>query len=1435
MKICRIIILAEQDDKNMLKKTLILFIVVCMLFTAVCPAGVYAINYPVSDGSSEKTTVYLDTYGNIGMNLKFAQWSYSEWAKPGDNEVECLHFNQTGYDTPFADVFFNSQVLADKYVYQADIYPVSTETSSFILGEATDNSKKYSYLATLDKDGFINVNGHQIKKIPYNDWTTVAVAVDTTTGLGDIYINNKQEMTDVPLHNGGVYEPVYIRIGFNRTSYRGNNEVYINAVKLYSGNEIKTFNDTPKKQALSDGSYYYTGETKELAKEILSSDAMFMTTADSYFLGGEKKHYDDNKNPYTTDDNVLMLPSDYISEALGSDIICSDNKITANGIEFTLGSSVSGEIKLDSSPVLKNGIYYLPVYSFVKNVLGKYAYYDDRGFTIISNSERNYSNSDNPADNEEYSDIVYRYMQFERPSGDKLFEDVVRHSGNTYPRMFIKQYEIKSLKESTQTNLWLKQERKRLINSCEIHMGSEVEPFEFDYSEGQRLFTPFLVIRQRIFDLAVGYYLTDNEKYLERMWLECENVLSWPHWNFPENGGSFLDSGNIGSAMALAWDTLYNWMDDDKKEFFIKKIDEKYFSYLADAFEGKKRVTPDDSRLKHSNWGAVTMSGAFLSAMSFMDNSLNNDEFLEKCKFIASSALKMLEYPMGSMYPDGAIIEGLAYWTYYIEGLGWSANAMVNMCGDDYGFLSSKGYREAIDYGLNIQTSNGSYNYATTTTEGVIGVPELFLIAKLYGDSGAMNSVKEFYNLTGQHLGSRGLLFYREYQQGDDYTLCRDNLFDGLQIATMRSSYDDKNSAYVGILGGTNTTSSHFDKGSFIFDLGGVRWISDLGGEIKDVYGGYYHAQGWNLYRKRTEGHNSLVINPYNNERVTEFIEANANTMGSHLVTSDDSYTGQSIGGRAEFTEFSSKERAAMAVMDLGDVYGRNVKSYKRGYLLGDERRSLVVRDEFELTNDNSSLYWNLHTNGGSLTIERNTAYIEKQGKKLKIEILTNITDFKLSKEAAEPLDSSMIRGGGVEGSIKEYSRDNYSKLVLSGCASGKVYIAAKLSQADDTDISKLENAQISSWSLPDGNISRKAPKAGENFKFTSSNIYTLSPKGEIIVSALVPYKPDVLKVFLDEKEVYRKESDFDKDGNEKFYINAQNLKSLNASLKMEYEYSGATVSVEEDILVYKPGGKRQLINTAFETLTTEDNASSVKEKIKNDLHLHLVDGYEISGSASGGMEITFASSGELNTGYLNKPIQSSEKGDVLHAKWTISTQNYINMYFSCDDMSGVNTEPAAIRNMSVEYGTNTYELFLDGRNYVYYIYDELGNRIYKSGGPFISKSGGFGEFRLKFFSDIAGSSMIIENLSLDLYSGKRAFTSLDSTDKGFDIGISQSDNDVIYKVTYDDEWEYAKDISIITKNSISIDAGDNCKLFVWNGLTLKPYCKPVISGRKDK
>lgn len=1027
-----------------------------------------------------KSITYIDSYGKIGINAKLAEWSYSEWAKPSENNVECLHFNQTDYYGPFADVYIrSSQVFERQYVYQADILPISLQTATVNLAQPTANDKSYSFLLQINSSGYLISNGVSIAKIPIGEWSNIAIAVNLDSGLGTVYVNKKIVKENVQLHNGGTSVPVYIRVGFNTVSTKGHNEMYVNNIKFYSGSKLRDFDDEAKKEAINNNTYYYTGEDEFDAKAVLGSDTVFMTANDKYYLDGEKLSYNDDEKPYIDQDGKIYLPTALVAKALDVSEKDIEDKTKVNQTEFVCAD-------------------------YIGEKLGKYVYTDKRGYVLISDEQKDYSDSLNVVTNQEDSDVIWRYMLFDRPSGDKLLEDIEKNSKGMHPRMLIREDELPAFRQMIEEDKELKQEFLALLATCENHINSPVVPYKFDQSEGPRLFTPFLKIRQRIFDLAVGYWVTGEERYLERMWVECQNVLTWTHWNFPENGGSFLDAGNIGNGMALAYDALYNYLTHDQRQWFCDQFEEKYLDYMADTFESKNRVPVNYSILKTCNWGAVTMSSAFMAGLVFIDDDHEDKEFIEKCKFIAESGLKMLEYPIGTMYPDGAVDEGLGYWTYYLEGIGWSVDALVNMCGTDYGFLSHPGYHNAIVYGLNIQSPNGGYNYNVTTTESVVASPELFTIAKLYGDAAGMEAIRSFYADTNQKLGSRGLLAYRNLKTDNEKSeIPLDKLFPGLQIATMRSSYGDKNAAYVGILGGSNKSDTHFDKGSFIFDIGGVRWLRDQGDEKKDVTGGYYHSAGWNLYVKRTEAHNNLVINPYPNDIVTDFIAENP--IGKIKNTNDTGYVGQAIGSRAEFTRQESKEKGAITVIDLTSTYGDDVTKYERGFYLGDDRRSLVVQDEIKFTEGEKNIYWFLNTASKSETTiaDNKTAYITKQGKTLKIEILTDLEDYRFELMDADPLDKAMIRTGA----IKEYSRANYKKLAIIGKAQGELNITVKCTLQDGLTYEPISFKPIDEWSIPDGKIEDKPQLEmiyinGEPIKGFDTAIgeYTVETKaGEII------------------------------------------------------------------------------------------------------------------------------------------------------------------------------------------------------------------------------------------------------------------------------------------------------------------------------------------------
>ncbi len=1020
--------------------------------------------------------IFIDSYSTEGINAQITRHgSTVDIQSIEENGVPYYHFIHSGTTGPYIDLTTGISETEEKYVYQVEVYPQKLTKSSVILGRAINSVTGYSNLLYLSKTGVLTSNDVKCGTLPVGEWSRVAIACNLSMGTADVYINDVLVAGKISLHNGGV-SPEKIRIGFETSSASTVNEVYFNAVKLYRGTSIKKFDDSKRHERMisqnsADSEYRYGGESSGAAINIIGNDSVFMTSCDSLFIDGEKHKYQDyGASAFEDSTGVIMVPVKLLQKALGDEIKCSDNIIEANGIKFTAGNATSGEITLDSPPELISGEYFVPCVSYVKNVLGKYAYNDGRGFAIVSNSNRTYSNSDIVTDNVEEVDVVYRFMQYERPSGEQIYKDIKEHSASMHPRMFIRADEIPAFREMIDRNDDLKNELALLLVACEKYLEQDVEPYKFTQSEGQRLFGAFNRIRELIIDLSVAYYATGEERYLERIWRECENVLNWEHWNL---SGSFLDSGELGPGIALAYDVLYNWMNDEQKEFFRDKIQEKYLDYVVGVYTGSSGFNVNDGRMQHSNWGAVCGASMFLTAMAFIDDEPDGSVLTEKCKFIAASALQALEFPFGTLYPDGAILEGLDYWTYYIDNLTWSVNALINMCGSDYGLLSTRGYKEAIKYGLNIQTANGGFNYATTPDESIHLTPELMGIANLYDDMVSMEALKTYFEVTDTEFGARGLLFYKKSDKEANLSdMPLDNVFPGLQISTMRSSYDNTTASYVAVLGGKNGTSSHFDKGSFIYEVGGVRWISDMGHERKDVSGGYYHKEGWNLYRKRTEGHNNLVINPYGADKVNDYISYGSLNPANNA---DPGYIGQTIDSYASVIKTVSKPRGAISVYDLTDVYGNSVKSYLRGFKLGSNRHTMIMQDEVEFSENNlndNAIYWYLHTKDSTVSIiDNNHAVIEKDGKKLHIEILCDAKDYKLEVWDAEPLDRALIRTGEK----KEYSRKAYKKLALTGKADTKLNITTRFYLEDGNIYDELSFEPISEWSIPDGEIEGEA------------------------------------------------------------------------------------------------------------------------------------------------------------------------------------------------------------------------------------------------------------------------------------------------------------------------------------------------------------------------
>ncbi len=995
--------------------------------------------------TTEKPTydkVYINQSGAEGLKGGFFSSkddTWAGWGSPDGKTQDAVALKQTGKLDVYAEFSTGvDEVMA--YVWEADIYnSVKSSEATLFLAQDTDH---YS-MVIKTSGGKLYSSGITVGALPYDTWTHVAVVVDNIGGTGDIYINGELKLARNKL-DGGSTNPKKMRMFITTTTTPGNNELYYKNVRLYEGQALRTFEEQPEGSEgidMTKRQYATIQDTKEKAIGMLNGDVAFMTNCDWYFDGRTKQRYSaSGAAAYCDENGVSMVPAELLSKTLNTPIQVEGKQIVVGNKTAEVGSVKTSGGNLAAAPIEKDGTLYLPAASFARVMLSKYAYEDERGFVLLSDVSRNYSNSPRVKDNLEDIDILYRYLQFERPNGEQLYQDMMAYSHGSYPRTFIKKSELPDLRQRVQNNEDLKEALGRLLTVCESYMKAEV--IQYEIYDGLRLFLRAHSVSERLRNLGVAYLITEDVKYADRMWKELENALSWPDWNVNQH---FLDSGRMAPGVAFAYDVLHDYLSDEQKTYFRQQVDKLFLEAAVQCYEGNLYCTGMDYRLTGHNWGAVCGSGMLMMALVLMDEEPAGSPLNEKCKFIAENALQTLEYSMGNWFPDGPTGEGVQYYSFYMEHMGFSIASLLNMCGSDYALLAAPGYESSSDYTVHIQTKAGWYNHSSTEGFGPFWEDSVFLEAGFYGDNARMELYNSYRKLLGMQLGAQGLLWYKPSSVAVDLNSePLDKQFRGEDILTMHGSWMDEKAAYLGIRGGLNDRG-HFDQGTFVYDLGGERWFVDLGNEDYNIEGGYTPGYGGDtLYRIRLESHNGLVINP---------------------SASDG---GMLLEKRATVERFESKPRGVISVMDLTELYSDKVSAYKRGFYMGDDRETLIVQDEVQLLEANNSFYYSLHTKGDiSIGSDGKSATIKQNGQTLKIEFICDAQSFKLTKSAETNTFPENDRKG-------ERSRDGYTKLVMTGTMGQSLNISAKFSLVGENEYPALAFNKIDSWQIPDGAMPAK-------------------------------------------------------------------------------------------------------------------------------------------------------------------------------------------------------------------------------------------------------------------------------------------------------------------------------------------------------------------------
>ena len=475
---------------------------------------------------------------------------------------------------------------------------------------------------------------------------------------------------------------------------------------------------------------------------------------------------------------------------------------------------------------------------------------------------------------------------------------------------------------------------------------------------GRRLLDKSREGLRRVFYLAYAWRMTRQEKYLKRAEKELLALSAFSDWN-PSH---FLDVAEMTMAVSIGYDWLYNDLPESSrgaiKEAILKKgiepsMDPRYNGWLKSS----------------NNWNQVCNAGITYGALAVYEDQPDQSSAL------INRAVESIVLPMGDYSPNGAYPEGYAYWGYGTSFNVLFISALDKLFGQDFGLSQQPGFLKTAGYLENMTGPSGNaYNYSDSGLKGELQ-PAMFWFSQKLKDpsllwterSRLMNSEPK------RHVKNRLLPAALLWSNGIGMSQIAPpnaTMWVGggkTPVALMRTSWSDSSAIYVGVKGGSPSSShAHMDVGSFIMEADGVRWAMDFGmqeyesleSKGVDLWNMRQNSQRWQVFRYNNFVHNTLIIN-------------------DQL---------QQVTGKAPMTTHSDSPSFMNAQFDLTSVYSKSLVKANRGVAIVN-KAYVVVRDELETPAAQTTVRWVMLTPASVTLTGTNKAELTKDGKTLTLQV----------------------------------------------------------------------------------------------------------------------------------------------------------------------------------------------------------------------------------------------------------------------------------------------------------------------------------------------------------------------------------------------------------------------------------------------------------------
>jgi len=525
-----------------------------------------------------------------------------------------------------------------------------------------------------------------------------------------------------------------------------------------------------------------------------------------------------------------------------------------------------------------------------------------------------------------------------------------------HPRLLATKEDFAQLKERLAADSRLQAWHKKLQAQGQALLPAE--PSRYEIPDGLRLLATSRRVLNRVQLLGFLYRLDGDPRYAERAWQELQAAAEFKDWN-PRH---FLDTAEMTHAFAIGYDWLYDVWTPAQRAALREAMVEKGLQPALKVYRARRWWAR-----ARNNWNQVCNGGISMGALALADVEP------QLAGEALHDALESVQIAMAEFAPDGAWSEGPGYWNYATIYNVILLAGLQTALGTDFGLSDIGAFKDTGLFPIYMTGPLGrTFNYADGG-DHALRPPQLFWLARKF-----KQPVLAWYERQTSTPSVLDLLWFDSEGVGPKAAgLPLDKYFRGAEVAILRSKWEDPRALFVGFKAGDNKAShSHLDLGSFVFDAAGARWALDLGADNYNLPA-YFGGQRWTYYRLRTEGHNTLVINP-------------------------DEKPDQDPSAATRIVRFQSTPERAYAIADLTPAYAKNARKVWRGIAMLD-RSKVLVEDEIQADKP-VEMWWFMHTPATvSLGKDGRTARLSQGSAQLDAEILSP-AGAKFQVMDAEPL-----------------------------------------------------------------------------------------------------------------------------------------------------------------------------------------------------------------------------------------------------------------------------------------------------------------------------------------------------------------------------------------------------------------------------------------------